>query len=86
MTVAQDVKPQWRDMVQLLLAFLFGAFGLIVLLYGIVRLSQRDERPLSPIRRAWIVGGVVGSMVFLLALAWWAWIGPPTALPGISPQ
>ena len=73
-------------MVQLLLAFLFGAFGLIVLLYGIVRLSQRDERPLSPVRRAWIVGGVVGSMMFLLALAWWAWIAPPHALPGISPQ
>ena len=69
-------------MVQLLLAFCFGAFGLLVLLYGIVRLSQRDERPLSPARRAWILGGIVGSAVFLLALAWWAWLAPTGAMRG----
>lgn len=73
-------------MVQLLLAFSFGAFGVIVLLYGVVRLSQRDERPLSPARRAWILGGVAGSVIFLLTLAWWAWVAPPGALGGFSPQ
>ena len=67
-------------MVQLLLAFAFGAFGLLVLLYGIVRITQRDDRPLSPVRRAWILGGAVGMLLFLVALAWWAWIGPPDAL------
>jgi hypothetical protein len=84
--VAQDVIPLRGSMVQLLLAFSFGAFGVIVLLYGVIRLSQRDERPLSPARRAWIVGGVVGSAAFLLMLAWWAWISPPGALRGFSPQ
>jgi hypothetical protein len=71
-------------MVQLLLAFTFGALGLIVLLYGIVRLSQQDDHPLSPVRRAWILGGVVGSLLFLLVLAWWAWIAPPHALRGLT--
>jgi hypothetical protein len=84
--LAQDVIEVPAAMVQLLLAFLFGAFGLIVLLYGIVRLTQRDERPLSPARRAWIIGGIVGSVVFLLALAWWAWVAPPGALSGMSSQ
>jgi len=71
-------------MVQLLLAFVFVAFGLIVLLYGIVRLSQKDERPLSPVRRAWIMGGVVGALLFFLALAWWAWIAPPSSWRGLA--
>ena len=70
-------------MVQLLLAFAFGAFGLLVLLYGIMRVSQKDERPLSLVRRAWILGGAVGTLLFLVVLAWWAWMGPPDALRGL---
>lgn len=67
-------------MVQLLLAFAFGAFGLLVLLYGIMRITQRDDLPLSPVRRAWILGGAVGMLLFLITVAWWAWIGAPTRL------
>lgn len=67
-------------MVQLLLAFAFGAFGLLVLLYGIIRLTQKDERPLSPVRRAWILGGIGGALLFVGVLAWWAWVAPPDAL------
>lgn len=70
-------------MVQLLLAFTFAAFGLLVLLYGIVRLSQQDEDPLSPARRAWVLGGLIGAVGFLLMLAWWAWIAPPEAFRGL---
>lgn len=66
-------------MVQLLLAFTFAAFGLVVLLYGVVRWSQRDDRPLSPARRAWIIGGIIGAALFLLVIAWWAWIDPPAS-------
>ena len=71
-------------MVQLLLAFVFVAFALIVLLYGIVRITQKDDRPLSPVRRAWVLGGLVGSLLFFLVLAWWAWVSPPEALRGLT--
>ena len=68
------------SMVQLILAFSFGALGLVALLYGIVRLTQGDDRPLTPARRAWVLGGVAGAALFLLVLAWWAWMAPPASL------
>ena len=81
--MAQDVIPS-ALMVQLILAFSFGALGLVALLYGIVRLTQRDERPLTPARRAWVLGGFTGTALFFFVLAWWAWVAPPrhfSALP-----
>ena len=45
-------------MVQLLLAFLFGSAALLLLIYAIVRRTQADDRPLSPVRLALLLGGV----------------------------
>lgn len=71
-------------MVQLILAFSFGALGLVALLYGIVRLTQRDDRPLTPARRAWVLGGVAGAALFFVVLAWWAWVAPPRTVSALS--
>jgi hypothetical protein len=64
-------------MVQLALASLFGCAAVLLLLYGILRLTQSPERPLSPARRASILGGIVGLIAILGLIAWWAWINPP---------
>ena len=64
-------------MVHLLLAFFFGSAALLLLVYGIVRITESPERPLSPARRAAILGGVWGVIAFLCLLGWWAWVNPP---------
>jgi hypothetical protein len=64
-------------MVQLLIGFFFAASALMLLLYAAVRESQRTDGGLSPVRRAVIVGGLAGITLFLVAIAWWAWVAPP---------
>ena len=60
-------------MVQLLLAYFFGSTALLLALYGILRVTQAAPQPLSPARRAALLGGVSGVVAFLCLLAWWTW-------------
>lgn len=63
-------------MVQLMLAFCFGSAAMLLLIYGVARLTQGDGT-LSPARRALMVGGAWGMVAFLCLVAWWAWVAPP---------
>ena len=65
-------------MAQLALASLFGCAAVLLILYGILRLTQSPERPLSPARRASILGGIAGLLAVLTMIAWWAWVNPPS--------
>ena len=64
-------------MVQLLLAFLFGSAALLLLIYAIVRRTQADDRPLSPVRLALLLGGMAGVVAVLAFIAWRAWVAAP---------
>ncbi len=64
-------------MAPLALAALFGCAAVLLILYGILRLTYSAEKPLSPARRASIMGGIVGLIAILGMIAWWAWINPP---------
>lgn len=64
-------------MLQLAVAALFGCAAVLFLLYGTLRLFQAAERPLSPARRASILGGIAGLIAVLCLIGWWAWINPP---------
>jgi len=64
-------------MAQLALASLFGCTAVLLLLYGVLRLTQPPEHQLSPARRASILGGIAGLVAILGMIAWWAWINPP---------
>ncbi len=62
---------------QRLIGFFVASIALLLLLYAVVRISQRTDGELSSVRLAIIVGGIAGFAVFLGAVAWWAWISPP---------
>ncbi len=64
-------------MAPLALAALFGCAAVLLILYGILRLTYSVEQPLSPARRASLFGGIVGLIAILGLIAWWAWINPP---------
>lgn len=64
-------------MANLALASIFGSAAILLLLYAILRLTQSPEYPLSPVRKASLWGGIVGSIGILCLIAWWAWINPP---------
>ena len=64
-------------MVQHLIGLFFGSVAFLLLLYAAVRISQRSDDELSPVRRSMILGGLAGVAVLLGAMAWWAWISPP---------
>ena len=64
-------------MVQRLIGLFFGSVAFLLLLYAAVRVSQRTDDDLSPVRRAMMLGGLAGVAVLLGAIAWWAWISPP---------
>ena len=64
-------------MVQRLIGLFFGSAAFLLLLYAAVRISQRSDDELSPVRRSMILGGLAGVAIFLGAIAWWAWISPP---------
>lgn len=64
-------------MVLLALASFFGCAAVLLLLYGILRLTQESERPLSTARRASILGGLAGLVAILALIGWWGWISPP---------
>jgi len=64
-------------MVQRLIGFFFASIAFLLLLYAAVRISQRTDEELSPVRRAMILGGIAGFALFLGTVAWWAWIAPP---------
>lgn len=65
-------------MAQLALAALFGCAAVLLILYGILRLTYSVEQPLSPARRASLLGGIAGLIAILGMIAWWAWINPPS--------
>lgn len=65
-------------MLQLAVASIFGCAAVLLLMYGVLRLTQEPERPLSPARRASIFGGLAGLIAILGLIAWWGWINPPS--------
>lgn len=65
-------------MAQLAVAALFGCAAVLLILYGILRLTYSAEKPLSPARRASLLGGIAGFIAILGLIAWWAWINPPS--------
>lgn len=65
-------------MAQLALAALFGCAAVLLILYGILRLTYSAEKPLSPARRASLLGGIAGLIAILGMIVWWAWINPPS--------
>jgi len=64
-------------MVQRLIGFVFASAAALLIIYAAVRISQRTDDELSPVRRAMVLGGIAGVAVFLGVVAWWAWISPP---------
>lgn len=55
-------------MVQRLIGFLFASVALLLIIYAAVRISQRSDDELSPVRRAMVLGGMAGVAVFICAV------------------
>ena len=65
-------------MAQLALAALFGCAAVLLIVYGILRVTYSPDQPLSPARRASLFGGIAGLIAILGMIAWWGWINPPS--------
>lgn len=64
-------------MLQFILKFIATSVAVVLLVYAVAVWSQDTDEPLPPVRRAALLGAVVGTLTFLGAVAWWAWVKPP---------